>query len=286
MGFFARLWNGVKFAIGWGIPLTIGLGWWCQMNTFSYIPFPQGFIAGIFVSSFLVPPACFFIGFVRYKKKSARPPQLVRGKLIEPRPCPSCGNVNRLGDRFCRKCGTPLPTVPTEEKAYCTKCGTELKKGAKFCHKCRQAVTRITPPREEIPAVEKVLGAIKVAKGANYFGLYFTTNRVIVAKTGGGGWGWLFGGIGTIVGAIATGKRAEKRFKELSKLSPESILMADKKNFGIPYHDITQVEVKKHMIYILTRRKKHKFGMLGRKKQLDDYANLIRSILPNKTYVS
>ena len=75
----------------------------------------------------------------------ARPPQLVRGKLIEPRPCPSCGNINRLEDRFCRKCGAPLPTVPTEEKVYCTRCGTELKKGAKFCHSCGQAVTRITP---------------------------------------------------------------------------------------------------------------------------------------------
>lgn len=60
---------------------------------------------------------------------------------VQPRACPSCGNVNRLADKFCRRCGAHLPTIPTEEKAHCTKCGTELKKGAKFCHTCGQAVT-------------------------------------------------------------------------------------------------------------------------------------------------
>lgn len=63
-------------------------------------------------------------------------------KWRQPGACPSCGNVNRLGDRFCRKCGTPLPTIPKEEKAHCTRCGTELKKGAKFCHFCGQACMR------------------------------------------------------------------------------------------------------------------------------------------------
>lgn len=94
----------------------------------------------------------------------ARSPQPVRGTLIESRICPSCGNVNRLGDRFCRKCGTPLPTVPTTEKAYCTKCGTELKKSAGFCHSCGQAVSRITSPREAIPTVEKVEKPLKMMK--------------------------------------------------------------------------------------------------------------------------
>lgn len=78
-----------------------------------------------------------------------QPPQMLRGEgealvtrpQVEPSACPSCGNINRLGDRFCRRCGTPLLTIPMEGKAYCMKCGTELKKGAKFCHICGQAVT-------------------------------------------------------------------------------------------------------------------------------------------------
>lgn len=78
-----------------------------------------------------------------------QPPQMLRGEgevpvtrpPVQPRACPSCGNINHPRDKFCRRCGTPLPTIPMEEKAHCTKCGTELKKGAKFCHICRQAVT-------------------------------------------------------------------------------------------------------------------------------------------------
>lgn len=85
----------------------------------------------------------------------ARPPQPMRANLIEPRACPSCGNVNRLGDKFCRKCGTSLPTVPVEEKAYCTRCATELKKGAEFCHSCGQAVTRKPPAPEEVRLLNK-----------------------------------------------------------------------------------------------------------------------------------
>ena len=222
-----------------------------------------------------------------------RPPQPMRANLIEARPCPSCGNVNRLGDKFCRKCGTSLPTIPIEEKAYCTRCGTELKKGAKFCHSCGQAVTRITPPGEEIPAVEKVLGGIEVAKGttyvgATYYGLYFTPKRAIVAKTAGVPWIWVL--VSLFIGALIRGRRAKKRFKELSELSPESILTADKKNFGILYPDITRVEMKKGTFrskieIILTSREKHKFYIL-KKKEFEDYVNLIRSVLPNKTYVS
>lgn len=236
----------------------------------------------------------------RGKPVTRIPPQLVRGKLIEPRACPSCGNVNRLGDKFCRRCGTPLLTIPMEEKAYCTRCGTELKKGVKFCHSCGQAVTRITPPGEEIPAVEKVLGGIEVVKDYRY-GLYFTPNRAIVAKTGGVRWYWLLlviilGGIilGLILALIIAaiiGRRSKKKFKELSELSSESILTADKKNFGILYPDITRVEMKKRTFLrskieiILTSGEKHEFYIL-KKKEFEDYVNLIRSVLPNKTYVS
>ncbi len=68
---------------------------------------------------------------------------------VQPSACPSCGNINHLGDKFCRRCGTPLPTISREEKAHCAKCGTELKKGAKFCHICSQAVTSEEQERTE-----------------------------------------------------------------------------------------------------------------------------------------
>lgn len=133
------------------------------------------------------------------------------------------------------------------------------------------------------------------------YGLYFTPNRAIVAKTGGVRWYWLL--LVIILGGIALGlilaliiaaiiaRRAKKKFKKLSELSPGGILRADKKNFEIPYPDITRIEMKKRTFLrskieiILTSREKHKFNIL-RKKEFEDYVNLIRSVLPNKTYVS
>lgn len=141
-----------------------------------------------------------------------------------------------------------------------------------------------------------------MTKWDKHFGLYFTSNRVIVAKTAGPPslviivvlvlLGLLFG-IGGLTGAVifgvivamVTAKRAGKKFKELGKLSAESILRADKKNFGIPYPEITRVEMKKNKIIILTNREKHKFG-IRRGKESEDYVNLIPSVLPKKTFVS
>ena len=97
-----------------------------------------------------------------------------------------------------------------------------------------------------------------------------------------------------------------KKFENLSKLPPKDILMADKKNFEIPYPEIARIEIKKawgrgafstSKIRILTNEEKHEFwfvrvvGLLGyegayERLKLKEYEDFIRSILPNKTYVS
>ena len=97
-----------------------------------------------------------------------------------------------------------------------------------------------------------------------------------------------------------------KKFENLFRLQPKDILMADKKNFEIPYPEIARIEIKKargrgafgtSKIRILTNEKKHEFwfvrviGFLGfegayERLKLKEYEDFIRSILPNRTYVS
>ena len=48
--------------------------------------------------------------------------------------CPSCGQQNPGGAKFCSNCGSQLPASPG--KQFCTQCGQEIKPGAKFCSNC------------------------------------------------------------------------------------------------------------------------------------------------------
>jgi len=48
--------------------------------------------------------------------------------------CPSCGQQNPQGAKFCSNCGTKLEDNPG--KQFCTECGQELAPGAKFCSNC------------------------------------------------------------------------------------------------------------------------------------------------------
>ena len=48
--------------------------------------------------------------------------------------CPTCGDDNRDGAKFCNNCGVPLPL-------RCPGCGTENRPGAKFCNDCGTALT-------------------------------------------------------------------------------------------------------------------------------------------------
>ncbi len=42
--------------------------------------------------------------------------------------CPSCGHRGDPGDRFCSRCGTPLPV--------CSQCGSPLDSDDRFCARC------------------------------------------------------------------------------------------------------------------------------------------------------
>ena len=50
-------------------------------------------------------------------------------------PCPSCGNENAPGQKFCGECGTPLGCP-------CPSCGAANAPGEKFCGECGLAARR------------------------------------------------------------------------------------------------------------------------------------------------
>jgi len=72
----------------------------------------------------------------------SRPARIVNGAEAESRlkpavkgvmKCSECATPFKPGDRFCEKCGAPLPHI-------CLNCGAELKDDQRFCAKCGAAV--------------------------------------------------------------------------------------------------------------------------------------------------
>jgi len=54
--------------------------------------------------------------------------------------CSKCGAPNRLGDKFCSSCGSPIITEVVSEGKTCPTCGASLKEEAKFCVRCGRKV--------------------------------------------------------------------------------------------------------------------------------------------------
>ena len=142
---------------------------------------------------------------------------------------------------------------------------------------------------------EEIVGSIKVVstgagdilahRSQNCY-LFFTPNRVIVAKSGSTyGWGFAFGAIGEGIAQHA----AKKRMEEIKQLSVESILNENKKNFGMSYVEIDKVEIKKPgklsgaKISFFTNTKKYDFLISEKKDSFDTQVDLIRSMLSSKT---
>jgi hypothetical protein len=167
---------------------------------------------------------------------------------------------------------------------------------------------------------EKALGTIEIAKRGKY-GLYFTQKRVIVAKSH-LSFKWLaliipaiivgvfllfampiaflagyrgsdisiYIGIGltlTFVPYLQFQSSMRRISKKLSKLGPEEILRDDKKNFEIPYNDITRVELKhgrSNKIKISTKSENYDFGIMN--KELFNYQKLlVRLVLPENKLI-
>jgi Zn finger protein HypA/HybF involved in hydrogenase expression len=54
-----------------------------------------------------------------------------KGEII----CPKCGSLNRVGSKFCMKCGSPTEEAKLDAKT-CPACGASVKEGARFCMRC------------------------------------------------------------------------------------------------------------------------------------------------------
>jgi len=145
---------------------------------------------------------------------------------------------------------------------------------------------------------EKVLGIIRVNRPA--FArtitetLFFTPDRVIVARTSGGFGGMLFGVIGAGIEAAITARKGKKKEKEYLELSLESVLKADKNNFAIPNSEVTKIELKsRRRFHITTSKKKHEWyaGPIlpeekGKKVRYpEDYEDILRPVFGDKLSV-
>ena len=115
--------------------------------------------------------------------------------------------------------------------------------------------------------------------------LYFTSNRVIVASIGGRVLSATFG----LLGALAEAQMRAKKKEQLQKLTPESILTADKSNFALPYNEVGTIEISKKMlgrkVRIISGTQKHEFWM-AKPKEYEEYVNILRPVLGDKLVVS
>ena len=142
---------------------------------------------------------------------------------------------------------------------------------------------------------EEIIGHVEADKKAKLdwkVSLFFTKDRLIVAK--------LLSGkemMGSITSDMASGgfgspkEAIKKRREAYEKMSPEEIVSADEENFAVPYHEISDVVVKKPgllggtKIKVCTFGKTHLFTLKEKKQLFDERVNFLRSILSDKISV-
>ncbi len=118
---------------------------------------------------------------------------------------------------------------------FCTACGRKVALNAQFCAGCSADLSG---------GGDKILGCIDntSTRGSSRTSLVFTTNRIIVAETESSAMELLSTGFVTRpLAGLARGK-TEREFRTSN---PEEILGANKKNYAIPYSEITQLRVRK-----------------------------------------
>lgn len=124
--------------------------------------------------------------------------------------------------------------------------------------------------------------------------LFFTYRRLIVAHVEGlSGWG--YGGpdalsILAVLEDLGRSLGVARKIKQLSKLSPQEILVAHRSNFAIPYSEIIKVKLFKKML-----RRKIRVTItvgttleywLSKPWQVKKYVDALRTVLPDKLEVS
>jgi len=101
--------------------------------------------------------------------------------MMSQKKCPNCGTEYQPGKKFCRECGTALPTPSAG--LYCPKCDIDYEEGKKFCRECGSPLVAkgvsvaappptgpppSPPPAPVPPVVEK---AVPAAAPKRKFGL-------------------------------------------------------------------------------------------------------------------
>ncbi len=135
---------------------------------------------------------------------------------------------------------------------------------------------------------EEILCVAETVAGAGYLEemLYFTSNRLIIAKIESKGARFDPTGVFDLVSLFKRGKKV----RDLGKLSPEGILGADSRNFAIPYVEVSKVELFKKMlgkkIRITTATdEKHEFW-LSKPKEFEKCVDMLRPLLGDKLSIS
>ena len=142
---------------------------------------------------------------------------------------------------------------------------------------------------------EGIIGSVEADKKVKLdwrVNLFFTKNRLIIAKLLSGA--EMMGSImsDTASGAFGGGKEVMKKRREAyEEMSPEEIVSAHLENFALTYHEISRVEVKKPgllggtKIKVSTFDRTHEFTLREKKQLFDERVDFLRSILSDKVSV-
>lgn len=145
-----------------------------------------------------------------------------------------------------------------------------------------EALTAQATAMDEALAAQEIVGFIVTGHSED---LFFTSDRVIVAKKGSVakffGWGLL----GRMADAAYKGYKAVK----LSELPPDKVLRANKHNFAISYDEISKIEIRKTFpvgawtITVETSTDKHAFDWaLGLGRDVRKHTSFLVPLLSDK----
>jgi len=67
--------------------------------------------------------------------------------------CPKCGNENRIGAKFCGKCGTQMPPAQSQKGQECPQCGKQNRAGIRYCEYCGASLTEL--PAKPVQKVKR-----------------------------------------------------------------------------------------------------------------------------------